>query len=49
MGDEQSFTIALFFLSALFLLSFSSLSHDINLETIIVLNSYLKFAKASAS
>jgi len=34
--------------AALFLLSFGSFSHDINLETIIVLNLYLKLAKALA-
>jgi hypothetical protein len=40
---------ALFLLCSLFLLSFGSFRHDIDLETIIVFNLYLKFTKAVAS
>jgi len=40
---------ALFFLCSLFLLSFGSFSHDVNLKTIIAFNLYLKFAKSENS
>jgi hypothetical protein len=40
---------ALFLLCSLFLLSFGSFRHDIDLETIIIFNLYLKFTKAIAS
>jgi len=46
--EIESYRAALFLLSALFLLFFGSFSHDINLETIIVSNLYLKLAKALA-
>ena len=38
----------LFLLGSLFLLCFCSFRHDTYLETIIICNSYLKFAKANA-
>jgi len=48
-GREIRLYSALFLLCSLFLLSFGSFRHDIDLETIIVSNLYLKFTKAVAS